>query len=196
MKNVGVNNKSQAFRSFLIGGLLPVIAFTVIEEKYGTLAGIIAGMVFGLGEIAWEWYSARKVSGITLGGNIALLILGAISLIANEGIWFKLQPSIMEALFALVLFGTHFMRKPLLLQLAKKQGQQIPPHLEPALTRLGLRLGCFFLLHAGLAAWAALYWSTRAWALLKGVGFTVSLLVYMLVEMYFIRRSALKSAQK
>ena len=41
-----MNPKAQA-ASFFFAGLLPVIAFTLIEEYYGTVAGLIAGMVFG-----------------------------------------------------------------------------------------------------------------------------------------------------
>ena len=41
--------QASPLRALLLGGLLPVIAFTVIEEVYGTLWGLIAGMVFGVG---------------------------------------------------------------------------------------------------------------------------------------------------
>jgi intracellular septation protein len=37
-----VSSKKQAL-SLFFGGLLPVIAFTLIEEKYGVIAGLIAG---------------------------------------------------------------------------------------------------------------------------------------------------------
>ena len=86
-----------ALRSLLVAGLLPVIAFTVIEEVYGTVAGLIAGMVFGVGEIVYEWRTMGKVQPMTWGGNGMLLVLGGISLLTKEGVWFKLQPSIIEA---------------------------------------------------------------------------------------------------
>ena len=35
----------------LFGGLLPVIAFTVIEERYGVIWGVISGMAFSVGEM-------------------------------------------------------------------------------------------------------------------------------------------------
>jgi intracellular septation protein len=50
-----------------------------------------------------------------------------------------------------------------------------------------LRIGVFFALHAALAAWAALCWSTTAWAALKGVGFTLSMLVYVVAETVLLR---------
>jgi intracellular septation protein len=43
------------------------------------------------------------------------------------------------------------------------------------------------LAHAVLATWAALHWSTEAWALLKGMGLTVSMLIYMIAEVVWAR---------
>ena len=99
------NSKSQALGLFF-GGLLPVIAFTVIEEKYGIIAGLIAGMFFGFGEILFEILKYKKVQTITWIGNGLLIGLGAISLFSTEGIWFKLQPAIFEFGFFVFLFGS------------------------------------------------------------------------------------------
>lgn len=177
---------------FFFGGLLPVIAFTVIEETHGVMAGLIAGMIFGVGEIGFELYKYRKIQKITLIGNGLLLGLGAISLISSEGIWFKLQPAIMEALFALVLWGSVLLKKSLLVYLAEQQGQAFPDILKSKMSGLTFRMGLFFALHAALATWAAFAWSTSNWALLKGVGLTVSFVVYLVIEGYFLRRSVIK----
>lgn len=169
------------------GGILPVIAFTVIEEKYGTVAGLVAGMAFGAGEIAYELIRHKKVSKITWFGNGMLLALGAVSLVTNEGIWFKLQPAILEAVFAAGFIGSLFLRKNLLEWLMKAQGAELPPLLQPFLDGLCFRVGLFFLAHAALATHAAYNWSTEAWALLKGVGFMGSFVVYLFFEGLYIR---------
>ncbi|WP_413586891.1 inner membrane-spanning protein YciB [Bdellovibrio sp. HCB274] len=184
--------KSKAAAVFF-AGLLPVIAFTVIEEKYGTIAGLIAGMIFGVGEICFELYKHKKVQKITWIGNGLLLVLGGISLISDEGIWFKLQPAIMEAVFAIALWVSVALNKPLIVVLAEQQGQKLPEFMKVRMKGMTFRMGGFFAIHTGLAIWAALQWSTTAWAMLKGVGLTVSLIVYMLVEVLFIRRSAMKA---
>ena len=174
--------------SLFFAGLLPVIAFTLIEEYYGTLAGLIAGMVFGCGEILWEIFKYRKVNAITWIGNGLLLVLGGVSLLSSEGFWFKMQPAMMEALFALFLWGSLLMKKNLLVYLVEQQGQTFPPQIKGRLGGLTLRIGFFFAFHAALATWAALYWSTTAWALLKGVGLTVSFIVYLVAEAMYLRR--------
>lgn len=183
--------KAQA-ASVFFAGLLPVIAFTLIEEYYGTMAGLIAGMVFGVGEITYELIKYKKVQKITWFGNGLLLVLGGISLISSEGIWFKLQPALMEGIFALMLWGSVILGKPLIVYLAEQQGHQFPDIVKANMKGLTIRCGFFFALHTMLAVWAAFSWSTTAWALLKGIGLTVSFILYLGIEGILLRRAVLK----
>lgn len=189
--NSNASPKTQAL-SIFVAGLLPVIAFTLIEEYYGTIAGLIAGMVFGVGEITWELYKHKKVQKITWIGNGLLLVLGGISLISSEGVWFKLQPALMEGLFALFCWGSLLFGKPLIVYLAEQQGQQFPEFLKSRMTGVTFRTGVFFAIHTALAVWAALDWSTTNWALLKGVGLTVSFILYLAFEGFMLRKVVMK----
>lgn len=183
--------KAQAL-SLLLGGLLPVIAYTVIEEKYGPKYGLIAGLVLGGGEIIYELVRYKKVSTTTWIGNGLLLGLGSISLFFNDGIWFKLQPAMMEFGMFGFLLGSWALKKPFLQIMAEKQNPDMPPLLKNNLSGITLRLSLFFLAHAVIATYAALYWTTEAWAYLKGIGLFVSMIVYMIAEMFFIRRKIKK----
>ncbi len=183
--------KSQALGLFF-GGLLPVIAFTVIEEKYGVIAGLVAGMVFGFGEILFEIIKYKKVNTITWIGNGLLIGLGAISLFSTEGIWFKLQPAILEFGFFVFLLVSWIMKKPFLTLMIEKQNPTAPDFLKNAMSGITLRISFFFLAHAVIATYAALYWSTEAWAILKSVGLTVSMILYMVIEMIWIRKQIRK----
>jgi intracellular septation protein len=182
----------------LAAGLIPLIVFTVIEECWGTLAGLVAGMVFGIGEMVWDYRTQGRVDPMTWGGNVLLLILGAVSLLTDSGVWFKLQPAILEMGMAVFLWGSLLLKKSILLGLLQKQGgvpadweESLQPGAREVLRQgfLGItfRLGLFFVLHSVWAIWAALYWSTGAWALLKGVGLTASLLGYMVAESLILR---------
>lgn len=178
--------------SLFFAGLLPVIAFTFIEEYYGTIAGLIAGMVFGVGEITYELIKYRKVQKITWIGNGLLLVLGGVSLISSEGLWFKLQPALMEAALVIAMWGSLLIKKPLLLVLAEQQGQTFPPQVRDRMKGMTFRVGLFFLVHTVLAVWSALHWSTTAWALLKGVGLTVTFIIYLVCEALYMRRQIQK----
>ncbi len=185
--------QKKAALSLLFGGLLPLVAFTVVEDRYGPLWGTLVAMAFGAVEIIWEKTSQGRVSAITWGGNALVVGLGLVSIVTQEGIWFKLQPALMEAVIALLLFGTWLAKKPLLLYLAQKQGAAIPESLRAFFSALSLRLGIFFALHAALATWAAFAWSTKNWLFLKGIGFTLSFLAYMGLEIWWMRRKNRRS---
>lgn len=170
-------------------GLLPIIAFTFVEESYGIIPGLVAGMIFGASEILWELYRDKKVQKITWIGNGLLLTLGAVSLISSEGIWFKLQPAIFEGIFTLVLLASVLMKKPLLAVLAEQQGHALPEMVKASLHMITLRTALFFAIHTLLATWAAFSWTTGQWALLKGVGLTVSFVLYLGCEVFWLRLS-------
>ncbi len=178
--------------SLFFGGLLPIILFTVIEDQYGTMAGLIAGLTFGVGEVLYEKIVHKKVNKITWIGNGLLVGFGLISLWTADGIWFKLQPALMESIMALILWGSLILKRPILATLAEAQGVMLPEELKVGLKGLTFRTGIFFLLHAGLATWAAFEWTTTQWALLKGLGLTLSFIVYLVFEGIFLRRSLLR----
>jgi len=199
MSEINAAPKTQSIRALLLAGIIPVIVFTVVEEYYGTTWGLLCGMVFGVGEIIYEKVKNGKVEAMTWGGNALLLVLGGVSLLTTDGIWFKLQPALLEAVMAVILIGSVLLGKPFLLLMAQKQ-KALPPPESPATPLiiaaykgLTFRIGLFFLAHTVLAVWAALHWSTRNWALLKGVGFTASLFAYIFIEAILLRRRIRKS---
>jgi intracellular septation protein len=182
--------KAQAkkqLRVLLIGGLLPVAAFALVEQFYGTMGGLIAGIIFGTGEIIYEYVRDKKVSGITLASNVLVLILGLVSLWEGSGVWFKLQPAVLLVAFAVLLFATSLTGKPFLLALALKQNPNLPDLAKTRISGMNFRLGFVFLAIAGLSVEAAIHWSTAAWATLKAVGVPVILVLYMVGEVLWVR---------
>lgn len=180
-------------RSVLLGGLVPVILFTVIEEIYGVLWGLVAGMAFGICEVLYEWKRYGRVGKLTWFGNGLILGLGSISLLTREGLWFKLQPAVMEVIMGTMCVVSVLIGKPFMVWMAREQGLiekiEVPlrARFERELGFFTMRMGIFFLLASTVATWSALYWSTRAWALTKGVGFTVAMLVYAVIEAFYMK---------
>ncbi len=186
--------KKSAIRALVFGGILPIVVFTIIEEYYGTMWGLVSGMALGGCELLVEWRRQGRVQAITWIANGLLLGLGCFSLLTAAGIWFKLQPAIMEGILSLIFVGSVLVGHPFLVWLAIKQNlftgapQEVHSLLKEEFSRLTVRIGIFFGIHSALATYAAFYWSTRSWALLKGIGFTLSLIIYMLLEVLFMRR--------
>jgi intracellular septation protein len=175
---------------FLFGGVLPVLAFALVEERFGVIWGTIAGMIFGFGEIVYEKIRLGKVNGITWFSNALILVLGAVSLISQDGVWFRLQPAILLFCFGAALLGSNAIGKPLLVGMALKQRPDIPSDRIGILKTLNLRIGILFLLLAGLSVDAALRWSVEAWAFLKSVGVTIIIVAYFGGEVIYARIKA------
>jgi intracellular septation protein len=192
MPDTLAQKKPNGVQAFLLGGLLPVVAFTVIEGVYGTAAGLVAGMVFGAGEMLYEYWSRRKIQGITIASNMLVVGLGGLSLIENNGVFFKLQPAILTFAFAGFLLGSGLMKRPLLLALARKQRGDLPPAAEALLTALNWRLGLCMIAIGLVGVYAAFYWSTVAWASFKALGAPVLLGLYMAIEFLFAKLRARK----
>ncbi len=191
-KPVNLNNpkdKKSQMLSLFFGGILPIVAFTIIEDKYGVFYGLIAGLFFGVAEIIYELVKYKKVSQMTLISNGLILIMGSVSLFLNDGIWFKLQPAIFEFGFFIFLFTTWILKKPFLKSIIEKQNPEVPEIFKIKLNGITFRLSLFFLIQSIIATYAALYWSTEAWALLKGVGLFISMAIYMAIEMFWIKFS-------
>lgn len=171
----------------LFGGILPVIAFAIVEDKYGVIWGTIAGMVFGVGEVVYEKLKLGKVNNITWFSNALILVLGGISLISQDGLWFKLQPAILLLTFGAIVIASSVMGKPLLVAMALKQNPDMRPEAIPFMTRLNLRFGILFIVMGAISTHAALYWSVEAWAFLKSIGVTLIMIAYLAGEFIYAR---------
>lgn len=178
-----------AIRNFLLGGALPIAAFAIVEQVYGTMGGVIAGLVFGGAEMAWELWKLGRVQGITLLSNFLVIVLGLLSLWEDNGVFFKMQPAIFLLVFAVVFLGSALFGKHFMVEAAKKQNPGISPALLERFRGVTVRVGFFFVALAALSAWSALHWSTAAWATLKGVGLPALLGAYLVLEVVMIRLS-------
>lgn len=177
-------------RALVLGGLLPVIAFTLVEEFYGTIGGLVAGVVFGAGELVYEYARFRKIQGITIAGNALVVVLGGLSLLESNAVFFKLQPAILVFAFAGFLLVSSLIKKPLLVEMSKKQMPEAPEEVRRRLAGMNTRVGLCLIAIGLLSVHAAFYWSTPAWAFLKGVGAPALLVAYMAAEILVLRRQA------
>src|ERR1700683_1829323 len=104
----------------LLLGLVPVIVFWLVEDKFGTFWGLIAAMVWAVGEVVYEYARYKRVDRLTLFSTGLVVILGGLGAWLDKSILFKFQPVIMEVVFAAILIWGGRKGEPLLLKMAKK----------------------------------------------------------------------------
>lgn len=167
----------------LVLSILPVIVFALIENYFGTVAGLIAGVVLGIGELVYERVTLGRIQGVTLAANALVIALGALSLFEDDPTFFKLQPAILVFAMAAFFIGSSLVKRPMLVELAKKQRPDLPPVALQSLSGLNFRVGMFLILVGAIGVHAALKWSTPLWAAYKAAGAPVALVLYVFLDL-------------
>ena len=176
----------QSSPPYFLMSFIPAVAYWLLEEYTTLEIALIGGIVLGILEMLAE----KKFTGHvhTLSKlNIALVVgLGAISLIAREGIWFKLQPTLTGLSIAGFLIYKKFQGHSVMLDMLTdmKQKAPLPPE---AYKQLEWHMCLFLFAFAGWMAWVALKESTGQWLFWKTAGFYIAFGVFMLIEMVLLR---------
>jgi intracellular septation protein A len=176
-------------------GLVPVIIFWLVEEKFGTFWGLIAAIVWAVGECIFEYAKNARVEKLTLFSTGLIVILGGIGAWLDKSILFKFQPVILELVFVGILIWGGRKGDPLLFVMAKKTrpevfANQSPPVIEfqkNMMKKMTRNLLVVLLLHSVVLSYAAVYGTTGQWAFWKGVGFNVFLFIWAAGEFLMMR---------
>lgn len=171
----------QFFRQ-LLPGLIPLFAFLVIDEVWGTQAGLIAALAIGVGELGWIWFRERRFERFVLFDTLLLLVLGAVSLVLHNDIFFKLKPGLVQLILCAVLAASAFSNLNLvglMSQRYMKGLQMSEAQVRQMRTTLKL-LFWVFLVHTALVFYATFYLSDAAWAFISGA------LFYILFALVFV----------
>lgn len=174
---------------YFLLSFIPAVAYWLLET-YSTLeVALVGGIILGLVEMLLE----RKFTGHvhTLSKlNISLVVvLGAISLIAREGVWFKLQPTLTGISLAGFFIYKKIRKESLIYQMLvdmkTPQTKMLP---EEVYEMMEWHLCLFLIVFAGWMAHVALHEPTGTWLFWKTGGFYVAFVPFLLVEMIFIRQ--------
>lgn len=171
---------------YFLMSFIPAVAYWLLETYTTLEIALMGGIALGVIEMLLE----KKFTGHvhTLSKlNVALVVgLGGISLIAREGIWFKLQPTLTGFAVAGFLLVKKFKGQSLMLEMLKDMKQKVPLPPE-AYKQLEWHM-CLFLL--GYAVWmgnVALNQPTATWLFWKTGGFYIAFGAFMVVEMLLLR---------
>ncbi len=177
---------NQASRPYFLLSFIPALAYWLLET-YSTLEiALLGGMVLGLLEMGLEKKFTGHVHTLSKLNIALIVVLGGISLIAQEGIFFKLQPTFTGMAIGLFLIYKKLKKKSLMFEMLMDFKQR-PPLPEEFYKTLEWHLCLFLLVFAVFMAYVAIKETTAVWLFWKTGGFYLAFGGFMIVEILYIK---------
>lgn len=172
----------------LLPGLLPLIVFILVDEFYGTTAGLIVAVSFGIGQLLLTYVKEKVFDTFVLFDTLLIVALGALSLLLENDIFFKLKPAVVGVILCSILGISAFSSVNLFGMMSRRylKGIEINEAQVQQLTRSAKILFFLFSFHTALVVYSAFFLSTEAWA------FISTILFYLLFGAYFLYELASK----
>lgn len=180
---MGMNNAQKPY--FLLS-FIPAVAYWYLENHYTLEIALMGGIFLGVVEMLLEKKFTGHVHTLSKLNLSLIVILGGISLIAKEGIFFKLQPTMTGLALSVFLIYKKIKKQSLMLEMLKDMKQK-PPLAEEIYKTMEWHMCVFLICFAFFMAHIALNESTATWLFWKTGGFYIAFGGFMVVEMIFIQ---------
>ncbi|MFA5326933.1 MAG: NUDIX domain-containing protein [Prolixibacteraceae bacterium] len=180
-------NRSDLFKK-LLPGFIPLFVFIAIDEIWGTRAGLVAALFIGIAEMLWIWFKERRFDKFVLFDTGLLVVLGSVSILLNNDIFFKLKPGLVELILCAVLAVSSFSKLNIVGLMTQRYMKDVEMNEQQmAQFRKTMQLMFFvFLIHTLLVFYSAFFMSDAAWAFVSGGLFYILFAVVFAYE--FIRQ--------
>lgn len=165
----------------------PLAVFLLVYIKAGLLAATGALIAATAVSVAVALWAERRVPWMPLTTAVVVGIFGGLTLWSGDDIFIKMKPTIVQALFAVVLLGGLAFGRPLLKPLL---GAAWPMD-DAGWRRLSLRFALFFVVMAALneAVWRTQ--STDVWVTFKVFGLMGLTLLFSIAQAPLMMRHRL-----
>jgi intracellular septation protein len=163
----------------------PLAVFFASYLAFGLMAATAALIAVSLVALLLAWLLERRVPLVPLITAAIVAVFGSLTLWLQDETFIKMKPTIVQAVFALVLLGGLAFGRPLLKPLL---GAVMPPMSERAWRQFTLRYGLFFI---AMAALNELVWRTQStdfWVTFKVFGMPGLTFLFILSQLPFVGR--------
>ncbi len=164
---------------------LPALAFfgAYLASDIYTATAVLIGALFVL-VIAYRllenrWHKAHLITALVAGA------LGGMTLYLRDDTFIKLKPTLVYAVFAIALFGSHFIGSKVLLARIPQSSVQLP---DSVWRKVNMAWVLFFVFCAALNLVVAYGYSQDFWVKFKTFGFTALMFVFMVGHVPFLSR--------
>jgi len=179
----------------LLPGFIPLLVFVIADELWGTMVGLWVAVGVGLAELLYTLIRTKKLDRFILLDTALIVILGLVSILLDNDIFFKIKPALIEGILAGVLGVSAFGSRNLVLGMTKRYMKDIELSANQNMA-MQRSIKIFFwitLLHILSVLYAAWFLSEAAWGFVSGPLFYILIAAWFGLE--FIRNRMLVKKQ-
>lgn len=169
----------------LLPGFIPLFVFIAADEIWGTKTGLFVAVGVGVLEMVWVGYREKRFDKFILFDTLLLVILGGVSILLNNDIFFKLKPGFIEIILVAVLAVSAFSNINIVGMMSKRYLKDVEFN-DAQVAQMRKSLAILFYLfsvHTVLVFYATFFMSKEAWAFISGGLFYIIFGAYFLVEL-------------
>jgi isopentenyldiphosphate isomerase len=177
-------NRAQLLKK-LLPGFIPLFVFIVADEIWGTKIGLFVAVCVGIVEMVWIAIKEKRFEKFVLFDTLLLVMLGAISILLDNDIFFKLKPGLIELILIAILGVSAFSKINVIGLMGQRYLKNVKfNHAQIQQMRKSMQtLFYVFSAHTVLVFYSAFYMSKEAWAFISGGLFYIIFGVYFLLEL-------------
>lgn len=172
-------------KSFFLISFLPAIAYWYLESNYPIRIAVAGGVALAIFEILFEKIFTSRVHSLSRFNFFLITFLGGLSLIGQEGVWFKLQPCITGIVIGLYILYRSLKGRSLLFEMMESMNQKTLP--REIFQMLEIHISCFFVIYGLFMGGIALFASTDRWLFFKTAGFYIIFFLFFICEVVLLR---------
>lgn len=182
-------NKADLLKA-LAPGFLPLIIFIAADAVWGTKIGLMVAVAVGLVEITVSYIKDKVVDKFVLLDIGLIVVLGVVSILLENDIFFKLKPALIELIFCVILGISAFSPVNVMMLISKRYMKNIELNgAQVQQFNRSMRVLFFiFVGHTVLIIYSAFFMSKGAWAFISGGLFYILFAVYFGFEFVRVRR--------
>lgn len=166
----------------LLPGFIPLVVFIIADEVWGTKIGLIVAVSFGICQFLFIYFKEKRVDKFVLSDTVLIIILGLVSILLDNAIFFKIKPGLIQVILVVILGLSAFSKFNIMAGMTRRYMKDMPvDDLQMAHFLRSIRIMFFIVLaHTILVFYSAFFMSDAAWA------FISTALLYILFGGYFV----------
>jgi isopentenyldiphosphate isomerase/intracellular septation protein A len=181
----------------LLPGFIPLFAFIIADEVWGTNIGLIVAIASGVIELTYYWVRDRKFDKFILLDTALIVVLGLVSILLKNDVFFKIKPALIGLLMCSFLGISVFTPSNILMNMSKRYMKGIEMN-DKQYLQFKKSMKIMFWLFTGytvLVFYSVWFMSKEAWAFISGGFFYILFGAYFLYEFLksrFLHRKLMK----